>query len=230
MRAADRFVNAAERALVALLCRVDDADIRRVPLEGPLILVTNHVNFLEIPVVRSRLRPRRVVALAKAEAWEQPILGWLFDLWGAIPVRRGEADLRALRASLEALRRRDILVVAPEGTRSRDGILRRGRPGVVTLGARSGAPLLPLAFFGGEQLGTHLRRLRRTPFSIRVGEPFCIAPHATRLPREERQVAADEVMTRLAALLPPPYRGVYSDLTGPVRYLHSCSLEEGMQR
>lgn len=226
MTLTQRCVNGLERALVALLCRVDADAVRRVPLEGPLIVVTNHVNFLEIPVVRSRLLPRRVVGLAKAEAWDHRLLGWLFDLWGAIPVRRGEPDLAAMRACMNALRRREILVVAPEGTRSRDGRLARGRPGVVTLGLHSGAPILPLAFYGGERLGQHLRRLRRVPFTIRVGEPFCLAAESGRVHRDERQAMADAIMARIAALLPSEYRGVYADATAGSPYLVPCNVAD----
>ncbi len=210
MSIAHRIVNAVERALVALLCRVDDADIARVPATGPLILATNHVSFLEIPVVHSRLLPRPVVALAKAEAWKNPILGRLLDLWGAIPVRRGEADLAALRACLDALRGGAILVIAPEGTRSRNGRLQRAHPGIVTLALRSGAPILPLAFHGGEALGHNLRRLRRTPFRIAVGEAFHLESDEGPVTQQRRQELADQIMYRVAALLPPQYRGEYA--------------------
>ncbi len=214
MSLAHRIVNGAENALVALLCRVDDAQMSRVPAAGPLIVVTNHVNFLEVPVLHSRLRPRRVLGLAKAEAWSNPLLKWLFDLWGGIPIRRGETDLAALRRCLEVLREGAILVIAPEGTRSRHGRLQRAHTGVVTLAQRSGAPILPLAFYGGEALGRNLRRLRRTPFHILVGEPFRLDFGEGRLTQERRQELTDEIMRRLAALLPPEYRGEYAEPAG----------------
>ena len=210
MSLAHRIVNGVESSLVALLCRVDDTQMSRVPATGPLILVTNHVNFLEVPVLHSRLRPRRVLGLAKAEAWKNPFLGWLFNLWGGIPVRRGETDLGALRQCLDVLREGAILVIAPEGTRSRHGCLQRGHSGVVTLALRSGAPILPLAFYGGEALGRNMRRLRRTPFHIVVGEPFALDAGNGRLNQERRQELADEIMYKLAALLPPEYRGDYA--------------------
>jgi len=209
---AGQAVNAVERALVGLLCRIEDAEMAKIPATGPLILVTNHVNFLEVPVLHSRLRPRHVVGLAKAEAWSNPFLRWLFNLWGAIPVRRGETDLGALRASLKALRDGAILVIAPEGTRSRHGRLQRGHAGVVTIALRSGAPILPLAFYGGEALGRNVKRLRRTPFHIVVGEAFYLDPAEGRLGQERRQELADGIMRRLADLLPPQYRGEYADL------------------
>ncbi len=210
MSLAGRAVNAVESALVSVLCRVDDAQMTRVPASGPLILATNHVSFLEIPVLHSRLRPRRVVGLAKAESWKNPILRWLFTLWNAIPVRRGETDLAALRQCFQVLKEGAILVIAPEGTRSRHGRLQRGRSGVVTLALRSGAPILPLAFYGGESLGQNVRRLQRTAFHIVVGEPFSLRAEGGRLTHERRQELADEIMYRIAALLPPEYRGVYA--------------------
>jgi 1-acyl-sn-glycerol-3-phosphate acyltransferase len=206
---ASRLVNLAESGLVAAVCRVDDAQMTKVPATGPLILVTNHVNFLEIPVLHSRLRPRRVVGLAKAEAWDNPVLAWLFNLWGAIPVKRGEPDLAALRSCLDFLRNGGILVVAPEGTRSRHGRLQRGHSGIVTLALRSGAPILPLAFYGGEALKRNARRLRRTPFHIVVGEPFHLSVEG-RVTQTARQDLTDQIMYKLAALLPPAYRGEYA--------------------
>jgi 1-acyl-sn-glycerol-3-phosphate acyltransferase len=136
----------------------------------------------------------------------------LFDLWEAIPLRRGEADYAAMRRALEALQAGKILALAPEGTRSRDGQLQRGHPGVVMLALVSGAPLLPIVFYGGERLRGNLSRLRRTDFHIIVGRAFQLDPGGARVTRALRQKMADEVMYQLAALLPPAYRGWYSDL------------------
>ncbi len=198
--------------LVRILCKVDGEQINKVPMDGPLILLANHVNFLEAPVLHCRLRPRKVIGLAKAEAWDNPLLGWLFDQWEAISIRRGEPDIGALRRALGVLRGGGILVVAPEGTRSRHGRLQRGHPGVVTIALKSGAPLLPLVFYGGEAIGQNVRRLRRTPFHIIVGEPFHVEVGEEKVSRDVRQRIADEIMYQMAALLPPAYRGEYADL------------------
>lgn len=198
--------------LLRVICRVDGKQIEKVPAHGPLILTTNHVNFLEIPVIHCRLRPRRVIGLAKAEAWENPILRWLFNQWEAIPIRRGESDIGALRQALGALKRGEILGLAPEGTRSGHGRLQRGHTGIVTIALRSGAPLLPFVFYGGETFRRNVRRLRRTPFHIVVGELFTLDAGEERIARDVRQQIADEVMYQLAALLPPAYRGYYANL------------------
>ncbi len=207
-----RLVDGLICLLVRILCRIDGKQLDRIPMNGPLILVANHVNFLEAPVLHCGFRPRKVIGLAKAEAWDNPLLGWLFDQWEAIPIRRGVADIGALRRALDVLKSGGILAVAPEGTRSRHGRLQRGRSGIVTLALKSGAPLLPVVVYGGEAIGDNVRRLRRTPFHIRVGEPFSIEIGAARLTSELRQRIADEIMYRMAALLPPRYRGEYGNL------------------
>ena len=198
--------------LMSLLCRVDAGQLSQVPAQGPLILVANHVNFLEIPVLFFNLQPRRVTCFAKAETWDNPVLGFLFSLYGAIPLRRGEADTAAFRHGLEVLEAGHILAVAPEGHRSGHGRLQRGHAGVVMLALRSGAPLLPVGYYGGERFKRNLTRLRRTDFHVVVGHAFYVQANGIKVTREVRLQMADEVMYQLAALLPPGYRGYYSNL------------------
>jgi len=205
-------VNNGLKGIIRVLCRVDDAALTHVPTSGPLILVVNHINFLDAPLLYTHLHPRRVTALAKAETWNNPALAFLSNLWGAIPIRRGEADVQALQRGLMALQNDYILAIAPEGTRSGSGCLQRGKPGVALLAAHSGAPILPLAYYGGEKFRHNISRLRRTDFHIVVGVPFYVQMEGKRLNQAIRQQIADEVMYQLAALLPPAYRGYYADL------------------
>jgi 1-acyl-sn-glycerol-3-phosphate acyltransferase len=207
-----RVVTSAIKGLTRILCRVDDAQLARVPDRGPLIIVANHVNFLEIPLLYTHLQPRSVTGFAKAETWDNPALGALFDLGRAIPLQRGEADMAALRRALKALEEGHILAVAPEGTRSGHGRLQRGKPGVVFLALRSGAPLLPVVYYGGELFWRNLPRLRRTDFHIVVGQPFYLNADEVKVTRQVRQLMVDEIMYQVAALLPSVYRGVYSNL------------------
>jgi 1-acyl-sn-glycerol-3-phosphate acyltransferase len=197
------------KGLARLLCRVDASQLPQVPEKGPLILVANHINFLDAPVVFTHLLPRQVTGFAKIETWDNPFLGALFSLYGGIPLHRGQADVKAMRLALED---GQIVAVAPEGTRSGDGCLRRGQPGVVTLALHSGAPLLPIAFYGYESFRQNLRSLRRTDFRIRVGRPFKLALGEERLTHHLRQEVTDQIMYQVAALLPPGYRGYYRDV------------------
>jgi 1-acyl-sn-glycerol-3-phosphate acyltransferase len=206
-------VNATLKGLTHVLCRIEDQQLSRVPRRGPLIFVGNHVNFLEIPILYTHLLPRPITGFAKAESWENPAKRFLFDLWGAIPLERGEPDLSALRRALRVLEEGGILAVAPEGTRSRHGRLQRGHAGIAWLALRSGAPVLPIAYHGGEQFWENFRRLQRTDFHIHVGQWFHLQAPTPSVPQDMRQRMADEVMYQIAALLPPRYRGVYADLT-----------------
>ncbi len=203
-------VTSSIRSVTRLLCRVDRGWIEQVPRRGPLIIVANHVNFLDVPLMYSHLYPRPMTGFAKSETWDNPLLGWLFNLWGIFPIQRGEADRGALQKGLEALEQGKILVISPEGTRSGDGRLNPGQPGAAFLAVKSGAPVLPLVYYGGEQLNRNLRRLRRTDFNIRVGKPFRVVLGDQSAARSVRQQIADEIMIQIARLLPEPYRGVYA--------------------
>ncbi|MBC8332805.1 MAG: 1-acyl-sn-glycerol-3-phosphate acyltransferase [Anaerolineae bacterium] len=208
-----KVVTAAVHGWTNLFCRVDDAEMVRIPAEGPLIIISNHTNFLEAPVLYTRLRPRPTTGFAKIESWEKPLLAWLFNTWGIIPIRRGEADMKALRRGVAALKEGYFLAVAPEGTRSYDGRLGKAHAGAVTLALLSGAPLLPIAHYGAEKFSANISRLRRTEFHIQVGQPFCLDAGEMRVNREIRQQMTTEVMYQLAALMPAEYRGEYADMT-----------------
>lgn len=207
-----RVVHAFFYALTSILCRIDDKQLERVPARGPLILVSNHVNVLEIPVLYTRLWPRPISGFFAAYRLDSLWMRWLLKTFGGIPVHRGEPDLRAIRQAVARIRAGDIFALAPEGTRSGDGRLGPGRPGVVMLAMQTGAPILPVVHYGDAGWIDNLRRLRRTPFHISVGRPFRIKPKASRVGRAERVRMVDEIMHQMAALLPPDYRGVYSDL------------------
>ena len=206
-------VNGTIRLLLALIVRTRTPGLYRVPPRGPLIIAVNHINFLEVPLIYQLLRPRRIIGLAKIETWDNPALRVLANLWEAIPVRRGSADTRAFRRAAAELARGAIVVMAPEGTRSGDGRLRPAHAGVVALAAHTGAPILPMAHFGGELLGESWRRLRRPVVTVRVGSPIRVRPDLPggriALTRAEREAALLEVMTAIARLLPEEYRGVY---------------------
>lgn len=201
-----------QRVLVGIPCRIHDEELAKVPATGPLIAVGNHITALEVPLMLSHLYPRLVTGMAKIEAWKNPILRVLYNIYRAVPVRRGEGDLNALNLCIERLKEGYILAVAPEGTRSYTGKLQQGHPGVALLAARSAAPVMPFAHFGGENMWANLKRLKRTDFNLRVGNPFMIELGGQRLNKENSQQVTDEIMFQIAAMLPPFYRGFYANL------------------
>lgn len=201
------------RIYFRLTLRIDAPDgLNRIPQHGPLIVITNHTGQVEVPVFATMLQPRSITGWGKAEAFENPFLKWVFGAWDIIPVHRGEADLTALKTALRMLEEGRIFGVAPEGTRNYTGILRRGLPGAAVLALKSGAPVIPVVHWGGEKFIKNLKSFKRTDFHIRVGQPFHVKAEG-KLTAEMRQQMVDEMMYRIAALMPAEYRGEYADLT-----------------
>jgi len=208
----------AVKLLAKILLKVEVVGLEHIPARGPVILATNHVNFVDAPLVYT-LMPREMTGLAKAETWHTPILNLAATSWGAIPIRRGELDLDAIRRALQVLRDGRILGITPEGTRSSHGRLQKGRPGIVLLASRvPDALILPTAIYGGEHFWGNLRRLRRTKVNVVFGQGFHLEPGVGRVTHEMRQKMTDEIMMQIAALLPAENRGVYSDLTAATEH------------
>ena len=221
-----KIVNALVRRIVRILCRIDDTQMSKIPPHGPLIAVANHINFIEVPVLATSMQPRPFSVISKVQTWDNPFKRYLFDMWGGIPLRMGEADLNAYRQVLDALAEGRIVGIAPEGTRSHHGRLQKGYPGVVLLALRSGAPVMPVAYYGSEHFWRNFKRLRRTDFNIVVGNPFRLDSRGEALSRDVREQMTSEIMYQMAALLPPQNRGLYADLENATsKYL---VFEEGV--
>jgi 1-acyl-sn-glycerol-3-phosphate acyltransferase len=206
------------KALTGLMFRVDAAQLDKVPKQGALIIVANHVHIPEIPTLYARLLPRKVRGMVQAESvLDKNIVGWILRLFGTIPVWRGEADIDALRTGIKTLAKGDMILLDPEGTRSHNGNLQRGRPGAILMALHSRAPMLPIVHYGSENYQENLKHLRRTELHYVVGKPFRVEAGSQRITSAVRQQIIDEVMYQMAALLPPTYRGVYTDLNGATR-------------
>jgi 1-acyl-sn-glycerol-3-phosphate acyltransferase len=205
-----RFADFVLRILLSVLLRLEFQGLANTPPDGPLIVAVNHTSFLD-PLVSIVFIPRTVFPLGKIELFEKRFVGWIFPAYGVIPIRRGQIDRQAIRRSLRRLRDGGVLLVAPEGTRSDDGRLQPGRNGTAVLAARTGAAILPVAIWGVKDFQTNIRRLRRTDAKVAVGPAFRIRTNG-RIPRGELDDVTREIMYRIAALLPPEYRGMYADL------------------
>ncbi|MGA2489323.1 MAG: lysophospholipid acyltransferase family protein [Anaerolineales bacterium] len=209
------------KALTGLIFRVDAAQLAKVPRGGPLIIVANHVHIPEIPTLYTRLLPRKMRGMVQAErVFDRNIVGAILRWIGTIPVWRGEADLNALRMGIQVLAEGNILLLDPEGTRSHNGCLQKGRPGAILIALHSGAPMLPVVHYGSENYPENLKRLRRTDLHYVVGKPFRVDAGGQRVTSAIRQQMIDEVMFQMAGLLPLQYRGAYADLNNaPHKYL-----------
>ena len=206
------FVTNTMKLGLRILCLVDAPDLNKIPQRGPLIVYSNHTGSIEVPLIFGELYPRPVSGWAKIETWNNWFLNFIFNLWDIIPIRRGEADMSALKKALQALKKGMLFGIAPEGTRNKTGKLIRAKPGMVVLATMANAPLIPVANWGGENFLSNLKKFKRTDFHIRVGKPFRIETNGVKVTPEMRQEIVDEMMVRLATLLPEEYRGEYSDL------------------
>lgn len=193
------------RAVATALFPIRLEGRENVPARGAYILASNHISWLDPPIIEFALgAPIRY--MAKRELFAVPLLGFVLLAIGNFPVRRGESDRRALDTALRVLRAGEPLGFFPEGTRSKDGVLRRAKPGIAFLARRSGVPLVPVAVTGTPQA-----RLRLPPgadITVRVGAPFTLEDLDGRT--MDDQAVADAVMRRVAALLPSHMRGVYA--------------------
>ncbi|NYE47677.1 1-acyl-sn-glycerol-3-phosphate acyltransferase [Spinactinospora alkalitolerans] len=196
--------------------------LEHIPDTGPVILASNHLSFCDSVVIPLAVR-RRVRFLAKAEYFEGTGLrGRLseatFASLGAVPVRRGTGReaLDALDLGLRVLKDGEVFAIYPEGTRSRDGRLYRGRTGVAHLALTSGAPVVPVALAGTREIqpiGARLPRVR--PITIRFGAPLDFSTGYGHLkPGRARRVITDEVMAAIHALSGQEQAGEYNNHGG----------------
>ena len=202
------------RGIVYVFARVEVTGTENLPRKGPLIVVANHLNNADPPVLGAAL-PRRLVFMAKSEMFQWPVLGLAARLGGAFPVHRDEADLSALRKGTKALRGGDALVMFPEGARSKDRKMHKAHPGTALLALRSEAPILPTAITGSEgirikRLPLDLLRRRRPRIRVVVGQPFFLPP-VERITADEVNRCTNIIMGHVAALLPLQYRGEYAE-------------------
>ncbi|MEO8438398.1 MAG: lysophospholipid acyltransferase family protein [Chloroflexota bacterium] len=191
--------------------------VDEIPHEGPLILAANHASNLDAIVLGSWLMPtlgRRIHWLGKKELFDWPLVGWAAANGGVHPVDRGAADVEAFRLASRILEEGHILFVFPEGTRSPDGSLHKAQDGVAVLAMRTGAPIVPLAIAGSNKVWPKGQKLPHPGghVTVRVGRPFrpleLLPPGTDR--RTGKGLVTTMIMDRIAALLPPAQRGVYS--------------------
>ncbi len=174
-------------------------------------MIVNHVSNLEGPLMYLFMRPRKTIALAKRELWEHPVMRKLMQWWETIPIDRTGMDRAAMDECFAVIKRGDILCLAPEGTRSKHGMLQQGKDGVGYIAGKALVPILPVSHYGIEDFSRNIKRLRRTSVTITVGKPFVIELGGRRLSSDVRQAITDEMMRRLAETLPEAYRGFYAD-------------------
>ncbi len=204
-----RLIKTAAYLIIRLVARLDVKGLENIPPDRPFVGVTNHLSSFDTLSMIALAPVRRGTAFAAIEHRRDFVAGWALDRLGMIWVRRGEADREAVKIALDELKSGTVLGVAIEGTRSRTGGLLQGKTGAVYLANRANVPVLPMAVWGTEQVKHNLRRLKRSVVHVRVG-PLIHLPEG-RMNTAQLEEYTDQIMLKLAAMLPPDYRGAYRE-------------------
>jgi 1-acyl-sn-glycerol-3-phosphate acyltransferase len=206
--------------ILRLLFRPRVEGLENVPHYGPLIVASNHLSFIDsfiIPLVI----PRPVTYIAKADYFtgrglKGRFVRWFLTTLGHIPVRRGaqRAAMGALEQGLQVLENSGAFAIYPEGTRSPDGRLYRGRTGVGWLVLASGARVLPVGVIGTEKiqpLGASVPRIFGPRPTVRIGQPMDFSQYRDLPPARARRVITDEIVATIQKLSGQEYTGTYNE-------------------
>jgi 1-acyl-sn-glycerol-3-phosphate acyltransferase len=202
-------IRAVARVLFAILLNVRILGRKNLPARGPFIVASNHLSWTDVPLIPAYL-PYKVVSMAKEEAFHSNI-GWMVRFMSAFPVKRGEGDRQSIRAAGEQLKQGKVLLMFPEGTRSKTRTLAKGHAGLGMIALRSGVPVVPVAVWGSE----HALKKFRPRVTIAYGPPMILKPRGTKITREDIDAGTEQVMRSIAEMLPPQYRGVYGEQEHP---------------
>lgn len=196
-----------------VLLRLEVTGLENIPASGPVIIIINHIAFLD-PLMVCAVSPRLVIPMAKKEAFDSWLWWPFLKLYGAIPVQRGEADTRAVKTALQTLKQQGVILMAPEGTRSPTYQLQPGKEGAAMIALRTEAVIVPIGITGTHRIKAHLACFKRPPVRLAVGPPFRLCSTSARSHSRRTETAAmtQELMYRLAGQLPAEFRGVYADL------------------
>ncbi len=191
-----------------------------IPTSGPLIVVCNHLATVDPAVVASALN-RSPLFMAKKELFSNPVMRFLLAGYGVHPLDRTGADLAALNwAKSQLVDRGRAVILFPEGTRSRNQVLQSGKPGVAHLASVTDAPIVPFGLDGTSRLKGVVGVVRPNgQLRLNIGAPFKIAQDDNTPARRRLILATDEIMRRIAALIPEAGRGKFAETAGgPYRF------------
>jgi 1-acyl-sn-glycerol-3-phosphate acyltransferase len=199
-------------ALYRIFAKIEVRGLEHLP-PGGAIITTNHTSRFDPPLIFLTL-PQRKVTLFNADSYRQNrFFRWVLEMVDVIWVNRGATSPATIKAALQALRGGSLLGIAPEGTRSPTGALIEGKTGAAFLALAAGVPVVPCALTNVDKLGWAVRHLRRIRLTVTFGPALHLARPGQRGRADPQQLedATTEIMCRIAAMLPPPYRGVYAD-------------------
>jgi len=201
------------RRLFNLIARVEVRGYENLPKEGSFVIATNHLGIIDVPIAFYAL-DRWDMFVMIGEKWEKVgLFRWVGKYFNFIFIDRFNPDIKTLRKVISLMEKNNILVIAPEGTRSRTGALIEAKMGASYLATKLNRPIVPVGITGTEDktVVDNLKKFRRSHFIVSAGPAFTLPP----LSREGRDEAlkqyTDDIMCHIAALLPEKHRGVYAN-------------------
>jgi len=209
------------RFLVPRLIDLETTGLQNFPATGSGILAANHLSRLDAPIALSVIQRDDVTALVAEKYQTNILLSWFTNSGRGIYIDRSKADYGAFNAAVKYIKDGHVLGVAPEGTRSGTRELIEGKSGIVLMALKADALIIPLAFIGTEYAVKKILRLQRPRVRLRFGMPFKLPPINQADRSEYVKRNTDEIMCRIASLLPEEYRGVYRNHPRLKELLHA---------
>lgn len=207
-----RTLRSIVRFFMNIITDIEVHGVEKLPA-GNVIAAANHLGRLDTAALLCII-DREDIIMPVAEKYKHHLIfGAMGRAVNAIWLNRFEADYAALRKILERMKQGGMLVIAPEGTRSKTEALQEAKLGVAFLASKSGYPVLPVAVTGTEDRSIleNLKRFRKSKIIVRAGELFYVEVPKGKGREAAMQEATDEIMCQIGALLPERYRGFYSD-------------------
>jgi 1-acyl-sn-glycerol-3-phosphate acyltransferase len=197
--------------LCALLTSREVKGLENLPPDGPYIMVINHLSYFDAPFAYGLLGGEKVTGWAAEKYQWHPIFGPILYMASAIFIQRSQVDRTAIAAAVQWLVKGGTFAMAPEGTRSKTGSLARGKTGVAFLANEASVPIVPIGLTGTEKTLQAWRQLRRPLLTMHVGKPFTLPALDPENRSSGLRQNTDEIMCRIAALIPVQYHGYYAN-------------------
>jgi 1-acyl-sn-glycerol-3-phosphate acyltransferase len=196
-----------------VLWKVEISGLENIPAEGPTLLMMNHISGIDPVLCIGAVNHRYVIPMTKIENAQHPIWGFFVWWYGAFTVNRGEVDRSALLNSIELIKSGQLVLIAPEGTRTPEG-LTEPKDGMAYVATKADAIIVPAAVSGAVGWEKKLLRFQRPHIRVDFGKPFRFKTNGrVRIPREELSQMMREAMYQLALALPDDsLRGAYRDV------------------
>jgi len=196
------------KALLLLLTRWQVKGRENIPVQGPLLVVANHLNLADPPILGVSIN-RKMVFLAKEELFRDALSRFFVKNYGAFPVQRGRLNRAAFDRAGQFLAKGIAVAMFPEGKRSKTRQLESAFPGTAMLAWRCGAPILPVAISGTERIKGFSWIFSRPKITVNIGTAFRLPQVNGKVSKEELNQFTNTIMGHIAQLLPEAYRGIY---------------------